>query len=140
MNERVEDLFLQIKDIIDRFSEYHDSLDKSLEKYSSSKNTGQYKSEFNNTFRSITTLKEELKKAIEQMEVLEPEIGKKMREVEKKQAQKIDDQKALLDLGVSLADKRISKESYESRKAEKERSFTAATEEIQEIFDELGSM
>lgn len=139
-SEKIADILLELKDIFEKFESIQESLEKSLEKYLTTKNEGSLNNERHNARRTIENLQVNLNKKVAEAEELNAEVGKKLKEMEKKQRQILQEQEKLFDLGVSFGNGKISQKVYESKKSEKQGVMDDLSENIRSIFDELGSM
>jgi len=136
--DRLEDLLLQFRDFIDQRTELHNGLDLAIAKLWKDKNEATYNLEKKRVEQGFAKIKNEMVRLIAQAEEIEIETGKRMREVEKKQERKIQNQEQLLlnEINYRL-NKKIAKPLYEELKAEYEKYYKIVEEEIESFVSDL---
>jgi len=136
--DKIEDCLLKVKDIMEHRSELHTSLDSALSKYAKTKKKDQYDIDKKSAELSLSAIKRDSSKLISEMEDLDAELGKKIRQLETKEDKKSYNQTQLHDNEIAYSIKKvIPRSAYEESKAEFEKFYTTVDEEIESLLTDL---
>jgi len=128
--DKIEDALGRLGDIVDQLTEQHQTLDKSY----NDKNFAKVKADVDKKFN---LLKSEITKIAIELDPLDASVANKVREVIKKEDVKIAEHSKLVNLEVQRAQKNVSKQAYEKDKAEFERSYFKAEDELDSLVNDL---
>jgi oligosaccharyltransferase complex subunit alpha (ribophorin I) len=136
--DRIDELLSQLKGVMEQAAELHSGLDSSLNKLSKSKNTQQYTQEKQRTEVNLSGCTKELLKIQAELEDVDSDLAKKVRELQRKEEKKAYNQRQLHDNEISYRiNKQIPKSAYEESKAQFENFYNTTDEEIESLLGDL---
>jgi len=131
--DRIDEILLKVKDIFDQRSEQHQTLDEALNK-SSGKSTD-YTSKRNKIEATLNNLKGKAQKSVIEMEEVDAELSRKLKDVERKEDDRTTYQSQLHDAELAQRSGRGVKD--DSVKAKFERLYTTAEEEVADMLSDI---
>jgi len=135
--DKVDDLLLKVKDYFDQRAELHQSLDNALTKAIKSKNRDAYNTEKSRLDNSLTLLRKEVQKEVVTAEDLDGEVARKLRDIERKEDAKAKAQLQLHKAEIAFRFDKAPKGAYEETKAESEKAYATADEELESLISDL---
>jgi len=136
--DKVDDLLLRVKDLLDQRAEHHQALDNSLSKAIKSKNSQTYTNDRQRAENNLSLVKKDILKAIVEAEEIDGEVARKIKDVERKEDAKLKSQLQLHDVEVAHRFKKtVSKSTYEESKAEYEKSYNSLDEDLESLISDL---
>lgn len=136
--DRLDDILSRFKDFTDQRAEQHSQLDSALNKLWKSRSESQYNTDRRKLEQNLQVIKKEIGKIIIELEEVDIESSRKIRDLEKKQDKKAlqQDQVHQNEINYRIS-KKIPKSTYEDLKTEYERLYSAIDEEIELIVNDL---
>lgn len=131
--DRIDEILLKVKDIFDQRTEQHQALDEALNR--SSGKSSEYTSKRNKIEASLSNLKGKAQKSINEMEEVDVELARKLKDVERKEDDRTNYQAQLHDAELAQRSGRGAKD--DSVKAKFERLYTTAEEEVADLLGDI---
>jgi hypothetical protein len=134
----VEEILLRVKDAIDQQVAQHNDFDSALKAAIRSKDTTAYTAKKNRIDLNLTKSKDVVHKLAVELDQLDVEVARKVREIERKEDEKIAAQQQLHDVEIAHnINKKSTKENYEASKAKAERTLDAIEVELGDLVKNL---
>lgn len=138
--DKLDDILLRVKDLVEQRTEHHESLDEALSKAIKGKNAQSYTSDRQRIENLLSQIRKELSKLITEAEGVDGDATRKLREVEKKEDNKSRSQIQLHELEIAYRFKKtVTKTAYDSSKDEYEKALNSADEELEGLVSDLTS-
>jgi len=135
--DRLEDLLSRVKDIIDQRADIHSHLENSLENALKTKNTVNYNADKKKIETTLNNFKKEIQKIAIEIEDLDSDIARKVREIERKEEKKSFNQNQLHEHDIAVRIEKKSPKVLEESKVELQKFNNNVDEEIDAIVTEL---
>jgi len=137
-SEKVADLLVRMKDIMDQRAELHSGLDVVLSKLSKGKNKEQYDAERKISDSGFAAFRKEMAKLIIEIDEVDADTAKKVRSIELKEEKKNYNQLQLHENELNYRIKKtIPKSAYEESKTEFEKFYKSVDDEIETVVSDL---
>jgi len=136
--DKLDDILLRVKDLVEQRSEIHESLDSALSKAIKSKNVQTYTTDRQRIENILSQIRKEFLKLITETEEVDGDATRKLRDVERKEENKTKSQIQLHELEIAHRFKKsITKIVYDDSKTEYEKAFNNADEELESLVSDL---
>jgi oligosaccharyltransferase complex subunit alpha (ribophorin I) len=138
--DKLDDILLRVKDLVEQRAEHHEALDDALSKAIKGKNVQPYTSDRQRVENLLNQIRKEVLKLITEAEGVDGDATRRLREVEKREETKAKSQAQLHDLEISFRfRKTVTKTTYDSTKDELEKALNTADEELESLVSDLTS-
>jgi len=129
--EKIDEILLRAKDIVDQRNDLHESLDDALNKAIKSNDLSDFNGKRARAENTLNTLRGKFQKVISDMEEVDVELSKKLRDMERKEDDKTTNQQQLHDIEISHRIKKTyTRGDYDIVKAKFEKVYSSADEEL----------
>lgn len=135
-SDKVEDLLIRFKDIVDQRVEAHSSLDSAANTAVRNKSVSTFENERKSGENSLASLRKLANAIITEIDPLEGDVARKLRELEKKEEARSLLVARLRELEVEQINKKGGKK-YEDEKASLERQIGVADDELDNVISEV---
>lgn len=136
--DKLDDILLRVKDLVEQRSEHHESLDEALSKAIKNKNVQTYTTDRQRIENLLFQVRKEFLKLITEAEEVDGDAARKIREVERKEEAKSKSQIQLHELEIAHRFKKtIAKNAYDVSKEEYEKAFNSTDEELESLVSDL---
>jgi len=136
--DKVDDLLLRVKDLLDQRADHHHTLDSALTKAIKSKNHQSYVTDKQRVDNNLSNIRRDIIKSIAEADDLDGEVARKLKEIEKKEEIKTRNQQLLHEVEVAQRFKKTpSKGISEDSKSDYEKAFNTADEELESLVNDL---
>jgi oligosaccharyltransferase complex subunit alpha (ribophorin I) len=134
--EKVDDLLIRFRDVLDQRAEVHSSLDSAANTAVRNKSVSTFENERRSSENSLASLKRLASAIIGEIEALDNDAARKLRELEKKEEARVVLVSRLRELEVEQITKKTGKK-YEDEKASLERQISVADDEVDAVVTEV---
>jgi len=136
--DKIGDVLNKIKDLHEQRVEHHHSIDSSLQKVWKLKSETVYNQEKKKSEAALANIKKEVQKAISDLEALDNEIARKVKDIERREEKKslAQDKVHQNEINYRLY-KNGTKEVFEEQKSQLENAYTIAEDEVEGLVSDL---
>lgn len=134
--EKVDDLLIRFRDVLDQRADVHSSLDSAANTAVRNKSVSTFENERRSSENSLASLKRLASAIIGEIEALDNDVARKLRELEKKEEARVVLVSRLRELEVEQITKKTGKK-YEDEKASLERQISVADDEVDAVVTEV---